>query len=142
MCITLCRFLNTSLIITLNQIFGTILKLWGWLVENEHSFLLVCMFTTILVSWFQSKMQLATEAVKFKFDSLNPVNGLKRIFGLKTVKEFVKAILYIVFFALAIKVFWSNHKSLLLKLLMEISYLYYQIGERCYSFSYCIVSAV
>lgn len=87
-------------------------------------------------------MQLATEAVKFKFDSLNPVNGLKRIFGLKTVKEFVKAILYIVFFALAIKVFWSNHKSLLLKLLMEISYLYYQIGERCYSFSYCIVSAV
>lgn len=32
---------------------------------------------------FQSKMQLATEAVKFKFDSLNPVNGLKRIFGLK-----------------------------------------------------------
>lgn len=70
-------------------------------------FLLVCMFTTILVSWFQSKMQLATEAVKFKFDSLNPVNGLKRIFGLKTVKEFVKAILYIIlfFFALAIKVF-------------------------------------
>lgn len=86
-------------------------------------------------------MQLATEAVKFKFDSLNPVNGLKRIFGLKTVKEFVKAILYIIF-ALANKVFWSNHKSLLLKLLMEISYLYYQIGERCYSFLYCIVSAV
>ncbi|EEY7330119.1 hypothetical protein E9R52_005056, partial [Escherichia coli] len=107
--------MNTSLIITLNQIFGTILKLWGlvgWLKTNIP-FLLVCMFTTILVSWFQSKMQLATEAVKFKFDSLNPVNGLKRIFGLKTVKEFVKAILYIVFFALAIKVFWSNHKSLL-----------------------------
>lgn len=112
----------------------------GWL-KTIIPFLLVCMFTTILVSWFQSKMQLATEAVKFKFDSLNPVNGLKRIFGLKTVKEFVKAILYIIF-ALANKVFWSNHKSLLLKLLMEISYLYYQIGERCYSFLYCIVSAV
>lgn len=45
-------------------------------------------------------MQLATEAVKFKFDSLNPVNGLKRIFGLKTVKEFVKTILYIIFFCI------------------------------------------
>ena len=33
----------------------TILKLWGWLVENEHSFLLVCMFTTILVSGFKVK---------------------------------------------------------------------------------------
>ena len=54
----------------------------GWL-KTIIPFLLVCMFTTILVSWFQSKMQLATEAVKFKFDSLNPVNGLKRIFGLK-----------------------------------------------------------
>lgn len=69
----------------------------GWL-KTIIPFLLVCMFTTILVSWFQSKMQLATEAVKFKFDSLNPVNGLKRIFGLKTVKEFVKAILYIILF--------------------------------------------
>ncbi|MBC0470971.1 EscU/YscU/HrcU family type III secretion system export apparatus switch protein [Escherichia coli] len=88
----------------------------GWL-KTIIPFLLFCMFTTILVSWFQSKMQLATEAVKFKFDSLNPVNGLKRIFGLKTVKEFVKAILYIIFFALAIKVFWSNHKSLLFKTL-------------------------
>ena len=88
----------------------------GWLKTNIP-FLLVCMFTTILVSWFQSKKQLATEAVKFKRDSLNPVNGLKRIFGLKTVKESVKAILYIIFFALAIKVFWSNHKSLLFKTL-------------------------
>ncbi|AZA00614.1 EscU/YscU/HrcU family type III secretion system export apparatus switch protein [Escherichia coli] len=88
----------------------------GWL-KTIIPFLLVCMFTTILVSWFQSKMQLATEAIKFKFDSLNPVNGLKRIFGLKTVKEFVKAILYIIFFALAIKLFWSNHKSLLFKTL-------------------------
>ncbi len=69
----------------------------GWL-KTIIPFLLVCMFTTILVSWFQSKMQLATEAVKFKFDSLNPVNGLKRIFGLKTIKEFVKAILYIILF--------------------------------------------
>ena len=72
----------------------------GWL-KTIIPFLLVCMFTTILVSWFQSKMQLATEAVKFKFDSLNPVNGLKRIFGLKTVKEFVKAILYIILFFFA-----------------------------------------
>lgn len=142
MCITLCRFLNTSLIITLNQIFGTILKLWGWLVENEHSFLLVCMFTTILVSWFQSKMQLATEAVKFKFDSLNPVNGLKRIFGLKTVKNLLKQFFILFFLHWRSKYFGVIINHCFLKLLMEISYLYYQIGERCYSFSYCIVSAV
>ncbi|VFT67718.1 FlhB/HrpN/YscU/SpaS family protein [Escherichia coli] len=69
------------------RIFGTILKLWDRLVENDHPFLLVCMFTTILVSWFQSKMQLATEAIKFKFDSLNPVNGLKTYIWLKNRKR-------------------------------------------------------
>ncbi|MGC6745393.1 EscU/YscU/HrcU family type III secretion system export apparatus switch protein [Escherichia coli] len=70
----------------------------GWLVENDHSFLLVCMFTTILVSGFKVKMQLATEAVKFKFDSLNPVNGLKRIFGLKNRKKnLLKQFFYIIF---------------------------------------------
>ena len=92
----------------------------GWLKTNIP-FLLVCMFTTILVSWFQSKMQLATEAVKFKF---------------------VKAILYIVFLHWRSKYFGVIINHCFLKLLMEISYLYYQIGERCYSFSYCIVSAV
>ncbi|MEX3160846.1 EscU/YscU/HrcU family type III secretion system export apparatus switch protein, partial [Escherichia coli] len=82
-----------------------------------------------------------------KFDSLNPVNGLKRIFGLKTVKEFVKAILYIILFFFFFLHWRSKYFEVIinhcfLKLLMEISYLYYQIGERCYSFSYCIVSAV
>ena len=107
----------------------------GWLKTNIP-FLLVCMFTTILVSWFQSKKQLATEAVKFKLDSLNPVNGLK------TVKESVKAILYIIFLHWRSNYFGVTINHCFLKLLMEISFLYYQIGERCYSFSYCIVSAV
>ncbi len=59
-------FLNTSLIITLNRIFGTILKLGDRLVENDHSFFAGLYVYNILVSWFQSKMQLATEAIKFK----------------------------------------------------------------------------
>lgn len=100
----------------------------GWL-KTIIPFLLVCMFTTILVSWFQSKMQLATEAIKFKFDSLNPVNGLKRIFGLKTVKEFVKAILYIIFLHWRSNYFGVTINHCFLKLLMEISFLYYQIGR-------------
>ena len=70
----------------------------GWLKTNIP-FLLVCMFTTILVSW---------------------------LFFLHWRSKYFGVII--------------NH--CVLKLLMEISYLYYQIGERCYSFSYCIVSAV
>ncbi|EJZ2265754.1 EscU/YscU/HrcU family type III secretion system export apparatus switch protein [Escherichia albertii] len=115
----------------------------GWL-KTIVPFLLVCMFTTILVSWFQSKMKLATEAIKLKFDSLNPVNGLKKIFSLKTLKEFVKAILYIVFFCLAIRVFWGNNKSLLFKTLDgDIISLLSDWGEMLFLLVlYCLVSMI
>ncbi|HEB1318981.1 TPA: EscU/YscU/HrcU family type III secretion system export apparatus switch protein [Escherichia albertii] len=115
----------------------------GWL-KTIVPFLLVCMFTTILVSWFQSKMKLATEAIKLKFDSLNPINGLKKIFSLKTLKEFVKAILYIVFFYLAIRVFWGNNKSLLFKTLDgDIISLLSDWGEMLFLLVlYCLVSMI
>ncbi|WDC17801.1 EscU/YscU/HrcU family type III secretion system export apparatus switch protein [Escherichia albertii] len=115
----------------------------GWL-KTIVPFLLVCMVTTILVSWFQSKMKLATEAIKLKFDSLNPVNGLKKIFSLKTLKEFVKAILYIVFFCLAIRVFWGNNKSLLFKTLDgDIISLLSDWGEMLFLLVlYCLVSMI
>ncbi|WP_137647168.1 EscU/YscU/HrcU family type III secretion system export apparatus switch protein [Escherichia albertii] len=115
----------------------------GWL-KTIVPFLLVCMFTTILVSWFQSKMKLATEAIKLKFDSLNPVNGLKKIFSLKTLKEFVKAIIYIVFFCLAIRVFWGNNKSLLFKTLDgDIISLLSDWGEMLFLLVlYCLVSMI
>ncbi|HEB1083300.1 TPA: EscU/YscU/HrcU family type III secretion system export apparatus switch protein [Escherichia albertii] len=115
----------------------------GWL-KTIVPFLLVCMFSTILVSWFQSKMKLATEAIKLKFDSLNPINGLKKIFSLKTLKEFVKAILYIVFFCLAIRVFWGNNKSLLFKTLDgDIISLLSDWGEMLFLLVlYCLVSMI
>ncbi|EPF4175055.1 EscU/YscU/HrcU family type III secretion system export apparatus switch protein [Escherichia albertii] len=115
----------------------------GWL-KTIVPFLLVCMFTTILVSWFQSKMKLATEAIKLKFDSLNPINGLKKVFSLKTLKEFVKAILYIVFFCLAIRVFWGNNKSLLFKTLDgDIISLLSDWGEMLFLLVlYCLVSMI
>lgn len=115
----------------------------GWL-KTIVPFLLVCMFTTILVSWFQSKMKLATEAIKLKFDSLNPVNGLKKIFSLKTLKEFVKAILYMVFFCLAIRVFWGNNKSLFFKTLDgDIISLLSDWGEMLFLLVlYCLVSMI
>ncbi|WP_059258882.1 EscU/YscU/HrcU family type III secretion system export apparatus switch protein [Escherichia albertii] len=115
----------------------------GWL-KTIVPFLLVCMFTTILVSWFQSKMKLATEAIKLKFDSLNPINGLKKIFSLKTLKEFVKAILYIVFFCLEIRVFWGGNKSLLFKTLDgDIISLLSDWGEMLFLLVlYCLVSMI
>lgn len=72
---------------------------------------LACAFTTILLSLAQSRLRIATEALKLNFNALNPVNGLKRIFSLRTVKELIKAILYLLFITLAAIGFWEKKKS-------------------------------
>lgn len=76
-------------------------------------FIFICVTFTIIFSLAQSKFRLATEAIKFNFDALNPVRGLKKIFSLRTVKELVKTILYLFFFGLANYAFWGNNKSLI-----------------------------
>lgn len=82
----------------------------AWL-KTVGPLFLACAFTTVLLSLAQSRLQIATEALKLNFNALNPVNGLKRIFSMRTVKELIKAILYLTFIALAVFAFWENKKS-------------------------------
>ncbi|EDY5736399.1 EscU/YscU/HrcU family type III secretion system export apparatus switch protein [Salmonella enterica] len=72
---------------------------------------LVCAFTTIVLSLMQSRLRLATKALKLNFNALNPVNGLKRIFNIKTVKEFIKTVFYLIVIILDVMVFWNNKKN-------------------------------
>lgn len=75
---------------------------------------------------------------------MNLVNGLKCIFGLKIVKEFVKVIFYIIFFVLVIKVFWSNYKLLFFKIFDgDIIFLLLDWGEMLFFFIlYCFGSMI
>jgi type III secretion YscU/HrpY family protein len=73
--------------------------------------LLVCMAATALPSLYQSKFVLATESLGLKFESLNPVNGFKKLFSMRTLKDFVKAILYLLAFTIAAVLFWEMQKG-------------------------------
>lgn len=74
-------------------------------------FVLTGIVVTALSTWIQTRLSLATEAVKINFDALNPVNGLKKLFSLRTVKELVKTILYLVVMTLAAWLFWTKYRG-------------------------------
>lgn len=76
------------------------------------SFVFVVITVVCITSWIQSKFALATESIKLNFGAVNPVSGFKRIFSLRTVKEFVKTILYMVVFSIILFIFWEDKKRL------------------------------
>jgi len=57
---------------------------------------LACIVSTTLVSLMKTRGILATQAIKLDFTRINPVSGFKNLFSLKTVKEAVKAMLYLI----------------------------------------------
>lgn len=74
-------------------------------------FILSGIVTTALSTWIQTRLSLATEAVRINFDALNPINGFKKIFSLRTVKDLVKTLLYIVILSEAVWLFWEDYKG-------------------------------
>lgn len=59
--------------------------------------LAVVLVTGLAVSYAQVGALFTTETLGFKFDRINPISGLKRVFSLRSVVELVKSILKIFF---------------------------------------------
>lgn len=77
----------------------------------------VCIVATVIPSLLQSKFVLAFEAIEIKFDSLNPINGFQNIFSMKTVKELVKALIYLAIFGVLLVGFFDFFQRALLGLI-------------------------
>ncbi|MDD1016007.1 EscU/YscU/HrcU family type III secretion system export apparatus switch protein [Pseudomonas rubra] len=74
---------------------------------------LVCILGSALPALAQSGFRLASEALKLNLGALNPINGFKKLFSLRTVKDSIKALLYVLCFALALCLLWWNYRPLL-----------------------------
>ncbi|WP_299999411.1 EscU/YscU/HrcU family type III secretion system export apparatus switch protein [uncultured Cedecea sp.] len=53
---------------------------------------------SIAMTLLQTRFSIATEAINLNFKALNPVEGMKKIFNIRTVKELIKSVLYLVVF--------------------------------------------
>ncbi|MBG5893586.1 EscU/YscU/HrcU family type III secretion system export apparatus switch protein [Providencia rettgeri] len=68
--------------------------------------LFTCFLSGTIISLLQSRFRLASEAIKLDFTKLNPIAGFKKIFSLNSLKELIKAILYLIVFIISILVFF------------------------------------
>ena len=65
--------------------------------------LVISGLTAVVLTMAQTRMLVTTESLKFKFSHLNPINGIKKMFSLRSFVELVKAgakigvLLYIVY---------------------------------------------
>ena len=75
--------------------------------------LVVCVLTSAVPALLQSGFAMASEALKLNFGALNPINGLKKLFSLRTLKDTVKALFYLGSFALALWIVWITQRKLL-----------------------------
>lgn len=67
--------------------------------------LIITTFVGITISLFKSRFKIATEALKIDLNHINPISGFKKIFSLRTIKDFIKTLLFIVVFLVVCFVF-------------------------------------
>lgn len=91
-------------------------KILELFLQLSLPFVGVCIVATVIPSLLQSKFALAFEAIKIDFNALNPVSGFEKIFSLKTVKEFVKALLYLAVFSTITYLFYHQYRNILYSL--------------------------
>ncbi|QIX96595.1 EscU/YscU/HrcU family type III secretion system export apparatus switch protein [Cedecea sp. FDAARGOS_727] len=75
-------------------------------------FFLLCVAASALPALLQTGFKLASKALKINFSALNPVNGFKKLFSLRTLKDVVKTLLFLASFITAAIMFWDGNKLL------------------------------
>lgn len=81
-------------------------KLYNLFLMAVVPVLLACFLPGAIISLLQSRFRLATEAVKIDFSHLNPISGFKKIFSMRSLKELVKAFLYLLVFGTSAALFF------------------------------------
>lgn len=70
----------------------------------------IAVLSTIAVQLAQTRFLFTTKTLEWKLDKLNPINGLKKMFSMKTVMELIKSMLKVVIVMAAI---WQEISSLI-----------------------------
>jgi len=83
------------------------------LLQVVAPLIVVCFVASALPTLLQTGLAIASEALKLNFGALNPVNGFKKLFSLRTVKDAVKALLYLGSFVIAFWMVWLTQRHLL-----------------------------
>lgn len=65
----------------------------------------VSIFFAIILTMIQTRFHLASEAIRLDFSSINPISGFKKIFSLRSLKDSIKSILFLLMSICGIDIF-------------------------------------
>lgn len=71
--------------------------------------LVVTFLSGAIPSLFSSRFKLATEAIKIDLNHINPISGFKKIFSIRTIKDFCKTLFFILIFLITCYIFIILH---------------------------------
>ncbi|MGI5962448.1 MAG: flagellar biosynthesis protein FlhB [Lawsonibacter sp.] len=74
---------------------GLLLEMFLVFLKAAGPILAVCVISGIAVTFFQTKLLVSGESLKPKWSRLNPIQGIKRLFSLRSVVEALKGLLKI-----------------------------------------------
>jgi len=77
-------------------------------------FIALCVVAAALPTLLQTGFLMAVKALKINLGALNPINGIKKLFSLRSLKELVKTCLYFSCFVVAAKMFWQQQARIIL----------------------------
>lgn len=86
--------------------------IFGWemlFLRIAIPFVVICAFTGMLPSLVQSRFTLALEAIRFDLTAVDPVKGIHRLLSWRSVKDALKALLYVIAFLVAVRAFAAIH---------------------------------
>lgn len=90
------------------------IKLLMIFLKISLPFIALCGFAGLFISMLQTKFTIAVDAIRLNFQALNPAEGIKKLFSLRTIKELVKSILYLILFSwVTYSVFYSQIRRVL-----------------------------
>jgi type III secretion protein U len=88
-------------------------------------------------------MKLASEALKLDFTAVSPLKGLKKIFNLRTLKDFFKTLLYLGTFTLAAIIFWFRYRTIIVRLIyVEPAEMFHLWGRMLHGFLVTMIIAI
>lgn len=65
----------------------------------------ISIFFAIILTMIQTRFHLASEAIRLDFSSINPISGFKKIFSLRSLKDSLKSILFLLMSICGIGIF-------------------------------------
>ncbi|SFN66687.1 type III secretion protein U [Izhakiella capsodis] len=77
-----------------------LLKLTHIFILLSLPFISLCVLVGFTSTLLQTRFSVATEVIKLNFKALNFVEGIKKIFSIRTVKELVRSLCYLLIFVL------------------------------------------